>query len=72
VFGDKNNSVDKNNPIVALEPEDPLNQGSYIEKSKRMNSLSKHSGEEGKEGKGEGELGMSLYMQEKLYLKQLE
>mmetsp|Transcript_39737 Transcript_39737/g.60907 ORF Transcript_39737/g.60907 Transcript_39737/m.60907 type:complete len:179 (-) Transcript_39737:650-1186(-) len=59
---------DKNNPIVALEPEE-LKQASLDKQSKKFTSASKQTGEE----KGEpGEVGMSLYMQEKIYLKQLE
>ena len=35
---------DKDNPIVALEPEDQLKQAS-IEKSKKFTSISKHTGD---------------------------
>ena len=43
-----------------------------IDKSKKYTSASKHTGDEG-EGEGKsGDLGMSLYMQEKIYLRQLE
>lgn len=69
---DKAMNEEKNNPIVALEPEDPSKQGSLIERSKRMTSVSKNSQDNIEALDKEPELGMSLYMQEKLYLKQLE
>jgi len=59
---------EKDNPIVALEPEENLKQAS-VDKSKKYTSVSKHTGEEMEE---EGETGISLYAQEKMYLKQLE
>lgn len=62
---------DKDNPIVALEPEDHLKQAS-VDKSKKFTSASKHTGEDMEGDQASGELGMSLYMQEKIYLKQLE
>lgn len=59
----------KDNPIVALEPEDQFKQSS-VDKSKKMTSLSKQTGPEEFEGsptmKGPTK---SLYMQEKQYLK---
>lgn len=61
-------NAEKDNPIVALEPEDQLKQAS-VEKSKKFTSASKITGE------GEEEEKMaapSLYMQEKVYLKQLD
>jgi len=64
---------DKDNPIVALEPEEHLKQAS-VEKSKKYTSVSRHTGDDG-EGSPErepGEPGVSLYMQERVYLKQLE
>jgi len=64
---DKQQNEDKDNPIVALEPEDHLKQAS-IEKSKKFSSVSKHS----KEEEELLEPPMSLYFQEKVYLKQLE
>jgi hypothetical protein len=60
---------DKDNPIVALEPEDHLKQAS-VERSKKFTSVSKHTGEI--EVNEEGVSGPSLYQQEKVYLKQLD
>lgn len=65
---DKQQNEDKDNPIVALEPEDHLKQAS-VERSKKFSSVSKHSREEDLEPL---EPPMSLYFQEKVYLKQLE
>jgi len=58
---------------VALEPEENLKQAS-VDKSKKYTSVSKHTGDEmDADGTGKsGEPGVSLYAQEKLYLKQLE
>lgn len=58
----------KDNPIVALDPEDHLKQAS-IDKSKKFTSASKHTGEEMEGEERSGELGASLYMQEKIYLR---
>lgn len=58
----------KDNPIVALDPEDNLKQAS-IDKSKKFTSASKHTGEDAEGEERSGELGMSLYMQEKIYLR---
>jgi hypothetical protein len=69
---DKGINEDKNNPLGALEPEDPSKQGSFMEAAKKQTSISKHSAEKMGISKEEPEIGMSLYMQEKLYLKQLE
>jgi hypothetical protein len=63
---------DKDNPIVALEPEENLKQAS-IERSKKYTSASKHTGDEmDATGMPPGEPGPSLYQQEKGYLKQIE
>ena len=44
-----------------------------MDKSKKYTSVSKHTGDEMDDGQGKpGELSVSLYAQEKLYLKQLE
>lgn len=63
---------DKDNPIVALEPEDHLKQAS-VDKSKKFTSASKQTHDD-LDGMDEGMQGSapSLYMQEKIYLKQLE
>lgn len=62
---------DKDNPIVALEPEDQLKQAS-VDKSKKFTSASKtHDDFEGMDDGMQGPIA-SLYMQEKVYLKQLE
>lgn len=60
---------DKDNPIVALEPEEQLKQAS-IERSKKYMSQSKHTGD--MDGEDPDNSGPSLYQQEKVYLKQLE
>jgi hypothetical protein len=65
--GEKPNE-DKDNPIVALEPEEHLKQAS-VEKSKKFIS-SKHTGD--MEGTVQEASAPSLYQQEKQYLKQLE
>lgn len=61
---------DKDNPIVALEPEENLKQAS-VDKSKKYTSVSKHTGDD-VDADQKGDQSCSLYAQEKLYLKQLE
>jgi hypothetical protein len=60
---------DKDNPIVALDPDEHLKQAS-AERSKKYTSVSKHTGEI--TGTEEGVSGPSLYQQENIYLKQLD
>jgi len=62
---------DKDNPIVALEPEENLKQAS-VDKSKKYTSVSKHTGDDVDADQKPGDQSCSLYAQEKLYLKQLE
>lgn len=61
---------DKDNPIVALEPDDNLKQGSAFMGSKKAGTSIGHEGsmEEGDPAMTGDQTLPSLYMQEKMYL----
>ena len=64
---EKGQDMEKDNPIVALEPEEAMQQQS-IDKSKKYKSISQHQ-----EGMSEVPANdVSLFAQEKVYLQQLE